>query len=123
VGFRYYIDPKTEQPVHTAGLITLTPQGRVSRYTFGVDYPPRDLRLTLINAGENRIGSLVDKAFLLCSQYDEHTGKYSFAIIRVLQIACGGTILILGVFIFSMIRMERARKDIENPNQTPSPST
>jgi protein SCO1/2 len=111
VGFRYYIDPKSGAPVHSAGIMILTPRGKVSRYVLGVDYPPRDLRLTLVNASENRIGSLVDNIRLLCTQYDPSTGKYSVAIIRLLQITGCGTVLILGTFIFSMIRMERARKD------------
>lgn len=111
VGFRYYIDPKTEQPVHSAGIMILTPQGKVSRYVLGVDFPPRDLRLTLINASKNKIGTLVDNIRLLCSQYDPHTGKYSVTVIRLLQITGCGTVLVLGIFIFSMIRLERARKE------------
>jgi protein SCO1/2 len=110
VGFRFFYDPKSGSPVHSTGLMISTPQGKLSRYLLGVDYAPRDLNLALVEAGDNKIGSLSEKITLLCSQYDPHTGKYSVAIIRVLQFACLGTVLVLATFIGSMMFIERNRK-------------
>lgn len=119
VGFRFFYDDKTGSPVHSTGLMIATPKGKLSRYILGVDYAPRDLNLALVEAGDNRIGSLTEKITLLCSQYDPHTGKYSVAIIRIMQIAGGGTIVVLLAFIGSMLVMERKRK-IQQVDVVPS---
>ncbi len=110
VGFHYMLDPRTGSPIHSAGLMILTPHGKMSRYLFGVEYGPRNLNLALVEASENKIGSLSERITLLCSMYDERNGKYSIAIIRILQVAGCGTALLLGTFIFSMLRMEKNRK-------------
>ncbi len=110
VGFRFYYDPRSGSPVHSTGLIVCTPSGKLSRYLLGVDFAPRDLNLALVEAGENRIGSFSEKFTLLCSQYDPRSGKYTIAVMRLLQVAGCATVLVLATYILSMIRMERNRK-------------
>ena len=110
VGFRFYYDPRSGAPVHSTGIMICTPHGKLSRYILGVDYPPRDLNLSLVEAGENKIGSLSEKFTLLCSQYDPHAGKYTIAVMRILQVAGCSTVLLLASYIGSMFYMERNRK-------------
>ena len=110
IGFRFFYDPRSGAPVHSTGLIVCTPRGKLSRYLLGVDYSPRDLNLALVEAGENRIGSLSEKFTLLCSQYDPRAGKYTIAVMRLLQVAGCGTVLLLACYIGSMLYVERNRK-------------
>jgi protein SCO1/2 len=107
VGFRYIFDAKTGQYVHPAGIIILTPHGKTSQYVYGTMYDPTTLRLALIQASANKIGTPVDKVLLWCSQYDPTTGKYGLTIFRVLQIAGLTTVVFLGSFIFLMLWFER----------------
>lgn len=109
VGFRFYYGP-TGAPVHSTALMICTPRGKLSRYLLGVDYSGRNLTLALVEAGENRIGTLSEKVTLLCSQYDPRSGKYTVAVVRILQFAGLGTVLVLATYIGSMLRMERNRK-------------
>jgi protein SCO1/2 len=115
VGFRYFYDPDSEQFVHAAGIMVLTPSGRIARYFYGVDYPPRDLRLGLVEASNHGIGSLVDRVLLLCADYDPATGRYSFAIWNTLRAACVVTAIALGSFIFFALRRERTTEPRPQP--------
>jgi protein SCO1 len=108
VGFRYAWDAETKQYAHPAGTVIATADGRVSRYLFGIEYAPKDLRLALVESGDGKVGGLVDQALLFCYQYNPHTGRYSSAIIGVIQVAAALTILALGGFIFVMWRREKA---------------
>lgn len=110
VGFRYVIDPKTQQPIHAVGIVVITPEGHVSRYLLGVDYSPKDLKLCLVDASHNKIGSLVDKFTLLCSHYDPTTSRYGVAIDRIIKFSCTLTVLILGSAILMLFRFEKQRK-------------
>ena len=110
VGFRFFYDPRSGSPVHSTGLMISTPTGKLSRYILGVSYAPRDLNLSLVEAGENKIGSLSEKITLLCSQYDPRSGKYTVAVVRILQVAGCGTVLLLATYIGSMLYMERNRR-------------
>jgi protein SCO1/2 len=83
----------------------LTPQGRISRYFYGVDFPPKDLRLGLVEASENKIGSPVDAILLYCYHYDPATGKYGAIVSNILQLGAGITILILGAMLLILFRM------------------
>lgn len=87
VGFRYTYDEQTGQFAHAAGVVIVTPTGRISRYISGVDYAARDLRLSLVEASADRIGTFTDQAMLLCYRYDPLTGKYGLAISRAIQFA------------------------------------
>ncbi len=110
VGFRYRYDPKSGQYAHAAGIMLLTPDGKVSRYFYGVEYSPRDLRLGIMDASQGKVGSPVEKVILFCYQYDPTTGKYSLAIIRVIQLASALTLLVLGGFITTQFyRDKRSR--------------
>lgn len=107
VGFEYAYDPQTDQFAHGAALLVLTPQGRVSRYFYGFEYKPRDLRLALVEASASRIGTATDQFLLLCFHYDPSTGKYSKTAMNIVRAGGVATILSLGGFIFIMLRNER----------------
>ncbi len=105
VGFQYQYDPKINQYAHATAIMVLTPQGRISRYFYGVDFPPKDLRLGLVEASHGKIGSPVDQVLLYCYHYDPATGKYGAIIANILQLGAGLTILILGIMLFVLIRL------------------
>lgn len=85
VGFRYRYDPKTKMFFHAAGIMVLTPEGKIARYLYGVDFAPKDLKLSLVEASHNRIGSPVEQFLLLCYHYDPHTGKYTATVLNLLH--------------------------------------
>jgi len=87
VGFHYRYDPATEQFAHASGIMILTPQGKLSRYFYGVEYAPIDVRLGLVEASHNKIGSVTDEALLFCYHYDPTTGKYGAVAVDFLRIA------------------------------------
>ena len=107
IGFRYIYDEKTDQYAHAAGIVILTPQGRTARYFYGIDLSPRDLRLGLIEAADNRIGSPIDQLLLFCYHYDPLTGKYGLIIMNVIRVAGLATVTVLGAFIVLMVRRDR----------------
>ena len=108
VGFQYQFDPKINQFAHATAIMVLTPQGRISRYFYGVDFPPKDLRMGLVEASEGKIGNAVDEVLLYCYHYDPATGKYGAIVANILRLAGAATILILGTFLFIMFRLERS---------------
>jgi protein SCO1/2 len=108
LGFRYAYDAALDQYAHGAAIAVLTPQGRISRYFFGVEFAPRDLRLGLVEASANRIGSLTDQLLLFCYHYDPATGKYGALVMRLVRAGGILTVLALGTFIVVMRRRERA---------------
>jgi protein SCO1 len=108
-GFRYAWDERTGQFAHPSGVIVLTPDGRLARYLFGIEYGPRDLRLALVEASAGKVGSAVDAVLLYCYHYDPLTGRYGVVVRRVMRIAGAATVLSLAFFIFIMLRRERSR--------------
>jgi protein SCO1/2 len=98
VGYRYTYDEPVRQWAHASALIILTPAGQVSQYFVGIEYDPSDLKYSLIEASGGKIGSFIDHALLFCYRYDPATGKYSLAVMRVLQVASILTMLCLVVF-------------------------
>ncbi|MDB5339600.1 MAG: uncharacterized protein JWN70_5219 [Planctomycetaceae bacterium] len=108
-GYRYVYDPKTDQYAHASGIVILTPSGRISRYLYGIDYAPDDLKLALVEASEQRIGSLSDRFLLLCYHYDPATGKYGFAIENAIRAAGVATMVVMGGFLWLMFLRERRR--------------
>jgi protein SCO1 len=106
-GFHYAWDEALQQYAHPAGIVIATPQGKVARYLFGIDYGPRDLRLAVLDASEAKISSPLKKALLYCYHYDLATGRYSLAILRVVQLAGAVTVFSLGTLIFVWTRRER----------------
>ncbi len=112
VGFRYYYDKASDQYVHASAIMLLTPQGRVSKYFYGIEYPPRDVRLGLIEAASGKIGNVVDQVLLYCYHYDPHAGKYSMVVMNVLRIAGVITVALIAGFILVMWRWDRRRTRI-----------
>jgi protein SCO1/2 len=106
VGFHYAYDPDSKQFAHAAGIMVLTPQGRLSSYFYGVQYRERDLRLALDQASGGKIGSPIDQALLYCYHYDAHSGKYDLLISRVMKIAGGLTVLVGGIILIVFFRSE-----------------
>ncbi|MGA2923947.1 MAG: SCO family protein, partial [Candidatus Sulfotelmatobacter sp.] len=100
VGFQYQYDAKSNQYAHATAIMVLTPQGRISRYFYGVDFPPKDLRMGLVEASQGKIGNAVDAVLLYCYHYNPETGKYGAMVANILRLAAAATILLLGGLIF-----------------------
>jgi protein SCO1/2 len=116
VGFRYVWDERTQQFAHPSGVMVATPDGRLARYLYGIEYAPNDLRLALIESAEGKIGTPIDQAILFCYQYDPATGKYGAAIMRILRLAAIATLTALGAFLTVMLRRERAARRATETN-------
>lgn len=108
VGFRYVWDAEQKQFAHATGVTVLTPQGRIARYFFGIEYPAKDLRLALIEASEEKIGNLVDQLLLLCYHYDPKSGRYTAAVRDILRGGAVVTLVLLTGFVALTLRKERA---------------
>lgn len=106
VGFQYQYDAKTNQYAHATAIMVLTPQGRISRYFYGVDFPPKDLRMGLVEASQGKIGNAVDAVLLYCYHYNPETGKYGAMVGNILRLAAAATILMLGTFLFILWRLD-----------------
>ena len=106
-GFTYQWDETTGQFAHVSGLLTLTPDGRLARYFYGVEYSPRELRLALVESSQGRIGSKVEELLLYCFNYDPTTGRYGWAVITLIR--AGGLLTVACVigFIVTMRRRDR----------------
>lgn len=90
VGFRYFLDPRNGQYAHPAGIVVITPDGRVAQYFYGVGYDANALRLALVDASGGKLGSVIDRLVLLCCGYDPATGRYSLLISRLMiALGCG----------------------------------
>jgi protein SCO1 len=106
-GFRYAWDADTKQYAHPTGVIVLTPDGRLARYLFGIEYGPRDLRYALVEASAGKVGNAVDSLVLYCYHYDPLTGRYGLVIMRAVRVVAAGTVLALGALIVVMVRREK----------------
>jgi protein SCO1/2 len=104
-GFNYRWDEKTSQFAHAAGVMVVTPEGRLARYFYGVEYAPKDLKFGIIEASESRIGSPVDQLELYCYHYDPATGKYGLVILNVIRL--GGVLTLLGLGIMFVVFWQR----------------
>ncbi len=109
VGFHYTFDPVSNQFAHASAIMILTPEGRVARYFYGIDYPARDVRFGLEEASEGRISSAVDQILLYCYHYDPSNGKYGLVIMRALRVAGLLTLGCLLTFMFVMLRRDFRR--------------
>ncbi len=121
VGFQYQYDPKRNQYAHATAIMVLTPQGRISRYFYGVDFPPKDLRMGLVEASQGKIGNAVDAVLLYCYHYDPETGKYGAMVANILRLAAAATILIMGIFLFILWRLDLSvpRRTLPSGARTP----
>jgi protein SCO1 len=112
VGFRYHYDAAHQQYAHASGIMILTPTGRISRYFFDIQYPSRDLRLGLVEASENRIGSAADQVLLFCFHYDPIEGRYGPAVMNIVRALSALTVLIIAsIYVVLWWRWRRSRRD------------
>lgn len=105
VGFRYAYDPATKQFAHASGIMLATPEGKLARYFYGIEYPPKDLRLSIVEASANKVGSPVDQLLLYCFHYDPSSGKYGLAIMNVVRL--GGVITVAGILVLLIFLRKR----------------
>jgi protein SCO1 len=110
VGFRFLWDPNKQQYAHASGIIVLTPEGKVARYFYGIEYAPRDLRLAFVDASQGRIGSLADQIIMYCYRYDPETGTYGLVLMRILRIFAGLTLATL-LALFFFLRWKTKQKE------------
>ncbi len=109
VGFNYHYDAASDQFAHAGGIMIITPDGKISRYLYGIDYAPKDLKFALIESAEGKIGNPVDQLYLYCFHYDPATGKYGLTILSVMRLMAVATILGLGGMLFIFLRRDRKR--------------
>lgn len=107
VGFRYRWDELQKQYAHATGVVVVTPEGVISRYFFGVEYAPKELRLGLSEASEGKVGGVAAQLLLLCYEYDPSLGKYTATTMTVLRIAAVALVLAFGAFVAVMLSRER----------------
>jgi protein SCO1/2 len=108
VGFSYEWDEKSNQFAHASAVIIANPNGKLSRYLYGIDYSPKDLKFGIIDSADNKIGSAADQLLLYCYHYDPSTGKYGFAVLRAMRI--GGIATILGMGLMGFVFWRRNKK-------------
>ena len=114
--FRFNFDAKNNLFAHASGILLLTPDGRISRYFYGVEFPGRDLRLGLVDASQGKIGTPVDRVLLYCFQYDPAAARYSATVLGVMRVGAVGTVLGLGAMIL-VYRRREARAPKRNLRQ------
>jgi protein SCO1/2 len=113
MGYHYRYDPKTDQYAHASGIMLATPEGRLSRYFYGIEYSPRDVRLGLVEASRNKIGNPVDQILLFCFHYDPATGKYGAVALNIVRAAGAGFVLLCGGFLAIVLR-----RDVRNSRKS-----
>lgn len=115
VGFRYFYDARNEQFAHASGIVVLTGKGSISKYLYGIDYSPRDLRLALVEASAGEIGTWMDQALLLCYHYDPMTGTYGLVILTIIRVIGILTVVVIAALLAALLRRER-RSQRETPS-------
>jgi len=105
-GFTYRWDERSGQYAHVSGVLVATPEGRLSRYFYGVEYSPRELRLALVDSSEGKVGSVIDELLLYCFHYDPESGKYGLLVMNLVRLGGALTVLFIGGFILLMRRRE-----------------
>ena len=111
-GYNYVYDEKTNQFAHAGGIMITTPEGKMSRYFYGIDYEPRQLKLGLLDSAQDKISSPTDQLLLYCYHYDPATGTYGFAILRVMRVLAVGLILGIAGMIFVFLRRDKQKKGL-----------
>jgi len=106
-GFSYRYRPETDDYSHASALMVVTPDGTLSQYFYGVDYPPRDLRLALVEASQGRLGSIVDQVLLFCFHYDPAMGRYTLVVMNIIRTLGVATVLAIAGFLWFSLRRER----------------
>ncbi len=111
VGFTYEWDEASEQFAHASAIMIATPQGVLSKYFYGIDYAPRDVRLGLVESAENKVGGVTDQLLLYCFHYDPSTGKYGLAVLRIMRGAAVATLLGMAAMGFVFWRRNKRKSD------------
>ena len=109
-GFSYAWDEATQQFAHASGIVVATPAGKLSRYFFGIDYSPRDVKFALIESSSEKIGSLAERLVLYCYHYDPATGNYGFRAMRAVRI--GGAVTLVALFGFILVSIRRDHRAV-----------
>ena len=120
-GFHYIYDEGEKQYAHASGIMVAKPDGKLFRYFYGIEYAPRDLKLALIEASTEKIGTPVDQVLLFCFHYDPQTGKYGVLITRIIRVAGTATVVAVGLMLFVMFRRERRGEVFATAGHTPAP--
>jgi len=110
IGFKAVYDAASKEFAHAAGILVLTPEGKISHYFYGIEYSPKDLRLALIQSAKNKIGTVIDQLLLLCYHYDPATGKYGLVIMNGLRVGGFLTVFILIWFITKSLKTDKQNK-------------
>jgi len=120
VGFQYQYDPRINQYAHATAIMLLTPQGRISRYFYGVEFAPKDLRMGLVEASQEKIGNAVDQILLYCYHYNPAAGKYGAVVANMLRLGAAVTIVFVGGLVIVLLRLEKMAPPRRDWNSTPS---
>jgi protein SCO1 len=110
-GFKYEWDEKSQQFAHVGGIMITTPDGRLSRYFYGIDYAPNDIKFGLMDSAAEKIGNPAERLLLYCYHYDPASGKYGLAVLRVMRIASVATIAGIGLMLFVFWRRNKSRQE------------
>jgi protein SCO1 len=110
-GFAYQWDERSSQFAHAGGIMVVTPEGKLARYFYGIDYAPKDLKFSLMESADGKIGNAAEKLFLYCYHYDPATGKYGFAILRAMRLGGIVTLLLLGISLVIFWRRDKIKKE------------
>ncbi|MBN1991111.1 MAG: SCO family protein [Anaerolineae bacterium] len=109
IGFKYTYDANIDEYVHPSGIIVVTPEGRISKYLYGIEFPALDLRLALVEAAENKIGTPVDQFLLTCYHYDPVEGQYTLFVTNIVRMAGGATVVVFGLILGWLLYRERRK--------------
>ncbi len=110
-GFSFKWDEKSDQFAHAAGVMVATPKGQLSRYFYGIDYSPKDLKFGIMDSAENKVGNAAEQLMLYCFHYDPATGKYGLAILRVMRLGGVLTLILMGAMGFVFWRRNKKKLD------------
>lgn len=113
VGFRYTYMGERDEYAHAAGIVVLTPEGKISRYLLGVEFAPRDLRLALVESADGKIGSVVDQVLLYCFHYDPVIGRYSAVTLNIVRLA--GALTAIGLVLMVVLMLRRETRETRTP--------
>ena len=111
-GFSYRWDERSGQFAHVSGVLVVTPDGKLSRYFYGVEYSPKELRLALVEAGEGKVGSAIDELLLYCFHYDPESGRYGFVVMNLIRLGGVATMMFIGGFILLSRRRDRGDRSL-----------
>ena len=108
-GFSFKWDEKSGQFAHAAGVMIATPEGKLSRYLYGIDYSPKDIKFGIMESNEGKVGTAAEQLLLYCYHYDPSTGKYGLAILRVMRVGGVLTLAVMGLMGFVFWRRNKRK--------------